>query len=51
MAAYINQELRTNGEEDIGLVFPALLNGLTNTFGVLSAVILVEIRGFDIGRG
>lgn len=33
------------------LVIPALLDGLPDTFGVFTAVIFVEIRGFDVGRG
>jgi hypothetical protein len=35
----------------VSSVFPALLHCLPDTLGIFTAVLFVEIRGFNIGRG
>lgn len=37
-------------QEFLVLVLPALFHCLTNTLGVLFAIVFVKIRGFDVGR-
>jgi len=32
-------------------VLPALFHGLSDTLDVFFAVVLVKVRGFDVGRG
>lgn len=31
-------------------IIPALLDGFSNTLGILLSIVFVEIAGFDIGR-
>jgi len=33
------------------LVLPALLHSLSHTLGIFTAVLFVQVRGFNVGRG